>query len=252
MTTSLVFLQCPLPAPESGNPLAGPNLGTPSLARIWEPPRWPESRHPSLAPYTHNVTSSYKTYSKERLKTLQRLAMSTMEEERPLHSLEQERLDQERFEPEMQRAERLKLGRLSELSSQVRQHLIIYEQAPREGTYITPTIRTDFDTISSRLNSFKNWRESFNPWHLALSGFYHDTNSNHPAAVICFCCNALWRFGGSSGQCSNEAVHAGLLRFHTPNCMYSMKLLIPLNFSRTFLKISLINIIRYWIWCLGW
>jgi type II secretory pathway component HofQ len=62
-----------------------------------------------------------------KIKTLQRLAMSTVEEERQPRSLEQERLNQENFEQAIQSAEqiRLNLGRLSELHSQVRQHLII-------------------------------------------------------------------------------------------------------------------------------
>ena len=70
--------------------------------------------------------------------------------------------------------------------------------------------------------SYENWpKPIINPLHLALSRFYKDANDGHPATVICFCCDALWRFGGISGEISMKLCMRNLLRFHTLNCMWA-------------------------------
>src|SRR5690242_21412726 len=67
----------------------------------------------------------------------------------------------------------------------------LHERVLRRDDFRTINVPYSFATISSRLESFREWPyTTIPPLQLAVSGFYHEPSDENFATLICFSCGA--------------------------------------------------------------
>ncbi|PVH69633.1 hypothetical protein DL98DRAFT_598489 [Cadophora sp. DSE1049] len=67
----------------------------------------------------------------------------------------------------------------------------LHEREPLGDDFKTINVQYSFATISSRLDSFREWPyTTIPPLQLAVSGFYHEPSDENFATLICFSCGA--------------------------------------------------------------
>ena len=97
-----------------------------------------------------------------------------------------------------------------------------FERVSKHGIYRTVRIRVDFATISSRIETLRDWpHTTLPPWEIALAGFYHDPAEEDPTTVTCFSCDAVWPNRRPTGRYSKKEVQTILLDFHLDNCFWA-------------------------------
>jgi hypothetical protein len=93
----------------------------------------------------------------------------------------------------------------------------LHEGVPQRDDFKTINVQYSFATISSRLDSFREWPYTMiPPLQLAVSGCYHEPSDENFATLICFSCGA--GFGVArppDTECTNEKLEQFLLKRHT-------------------------------------
>jgi hypothetical protein len=99
----------------------------------------------------------------------------------------------------------------------------LHERVPQRDDFKAINVQYSFATISSRLDSFREWPyTTIPPLQLAVSGFYHEPSDENFATLICFSCGA--GFGVArppDTECTNEKLEQFLLKRHTEDCLWA-------------------------------
>jgi hypothetical protein len=93
---------------------------------------------------------------------------------------------------------------------------------PQKDDSKTINVQYSFATISSRLDSFREWPyTTIPPLRLAVSGFYHEPSDENFATLICFSCGAGFGILGPPVKISNEKLEQFLIERHTEDCLWA-------------------------------
>jgi len=100
----------------------------------------------------------------------------------------------------------------------------LHERVPQRDDFKTINVQYSFATISSRLDSFREWPyTTIPPLQLAVSGFYHEPSDENFATLICFSCGT--GFGVATPpdtECTNENLEQFLLKRHAEDCLWAI------------------------------
>ena len=98
----------------------------------------------------------------------------------------------------------------------------LHERVPQKDDFKTISVQCSFATISSRLDSFREWPyTTVPPVQLAVSGFYHEPSDENFATLICFSCGAGFGIVGPPVKISNKKLEQFLLERHTEDCLWA-------------------------------
>ncbi|KAG4423591.1 MAG: hypothetical protein CL912_19005 [Deltaproteobacteria bacterium] len=98
----------------------------------------------------------------------------------------------------------------------------LHERVPQKDDFKTINVQYSFATISSRLDSFREWPyTTVPPVQLAVSGFYHEPSDENFATLICFSCGAGFGIVGPPVKISNKKLEQFLLERHTEDCLWA-------------------------------